>query len=176
MTFAFYGYCMHTVIHIQHANLNYAECLASHDPYFDLMPATWTCLLGSRGSGKSSLIPPLCSFITSANQAEFTYNTDEIQQHTVYLCPSSMFLPWLYVLDNLMMQAHFTTIYHAMVWLRYALKRGDGKPHDLDLAQSIGTSSGQAFLKTRLPAVMFSMIVGLSVYGGGHCSVLLSMT
>jgi putative hydroxymethylpyrimidine transport system ATP-binding protein len=76
---------------------------------FTLPAGKWTCLLGPSGIGKTTLLRLIANLVSDDNTLlNADINSDAslpLKDQIAYLAQSDLLLPWLTVLDNVMLQA-----------------------------------------------------------------------
>lgn len=104
---------IHLDISITDAGLRYA---GASEPVFSnlnlqLEAGQWTCLLGSSGCGKTSLLRMLAGLIGEEHQTSGTVQDQHGQplgQRIAYMAQQDLLLPWLTVLDNVCLKARLS--------------------------------------------------------------------
>ena len=96
------------------AALRYANSQADTftDLNLTLEGASWTCLLGASGCGKSSLLRLLAGLIDSQHQVSGDISCSDklpLTNRIAYMAQQDLLLPWLNVIDNVCLKARLTT-------------------------------------------------------------------
>ena len=74
--------------------------------HLDIGSGEWTCLLGASGVGKSTVLRLLAGLETGAQfKGKILFDGDLEQQPIAYMAQSDLLLPWLSVLDNVLLGA-----------------------------------------------------------------------
>jgi putative hydroxymethylpyrimidine transport system ATP-binding protein len=93
---------------IRNAHLRYGDQILFDGLDLSLMEGKWTCLLGPSGVGKSTLLR-LVADLTSVGEAdELTAEIadhQELKKNIAYMAQQDGLLPWLTVLDNVLLGA-----------------------------------------------------------------------
>ena len=95
------------------AALRYANSQADTftDLNLTLEGASWTCLLGASGCGKSSLLRLLAGLIDSQHQVSGDISCSDklpLTNRIAYMAQQDLLLPWLNVIDNVCLKARLT--------------------------------------------------------------------
>jgi putative hydroxymethylpyrimidine transport system ATP-binding protein len=97
---------MQPSLHIRHAFLSFQNRVLFNDLNLDLIAGKWTCLLGPSGVGKTSLLRLIAGLpekdATIHAQISTSNNIDHTQQVS-YMAQTDSLLPWLNVLDNVLL-------------------------------------------------------------------------
>lgn len=126
---------------IKNACLRYAGQLLFNNLNCQLPAGKTTCLLGSSGVGKSSLLRLIAGLYNTDSQQQATIETSDAQplQHRVaYMAQNDLLLPWLTVLDN--------------VLLGYRLRKHPLLEKDIAYAHQLLYKVGLAQATTKLPS------------------------
>jgi putative hydroxymethylpyrimidine transport system ATP-binding protein len=101
-------------IHIHEANLAFRDVVLFNDLNLTLQGGRCTCLLGPSGIGKSTLLRLIAGLITPTTSArEHTRisariqvdNDQPVSTQIAYMAQQDLLLPWLTVLDNVLLGA-----------------------------------------------------------------------
>lgn len=109
---------MHIGIEITNGAMQYlhAETAVLNNINMHFPAQKWTCILGKSGCGKTSLLRYLAGLLTneitwqgelhiSSNMSE---HISELSQHIAYMAQQDLLLPWLSVIDNVLLNEKFT--------------------------------------------------------------------
>ncbi|TEW53736.1 ABC transporter ATP-binding protein [Psychromonas sp. RZ22] len=102
-------------ITIRDASLRYNESQLSvlQSLNMDIPAAQWTCILGRSGCGKSSLLRYLANLLDNKVQwsGQLSINCNiKLQEQVAYMAQQDLLMPWLSVLDNVMLSEQFGVI------------------------------------------------------------------
>ncbi len=94
-------------VHIKNASLEFDGRLLFDNLDFELSGGQWTCLLGASGVGKTTLIKLIADLVDNAQaRAEITTSDGEpLKERVAWMAQQDLLLPWLDVLDNVMLGA-----------------------------------------------------------------------
>lgn len=93
-------------IHIQDVSLSYQGTPVFAPLNLTLRAGKWTALLGASGVGKSSLLRLMAGLNTADELSSGTITADNdstVSQQIAWMAQTDMLLPWLTVLDNLLL-------------------------------------------------------------------------
>ncbi|MDR3477095.1 MAG: ABC transporter ATP-binding protein [Gammaproteobacteria bacterium] len=91
---------------IQNARLSYDKSILFNNLSLTLAGGKWTCLLGPSGVGKSSLLRLIANLSSGSTQisAEITTDTNQpLSELIAYMAQTDLLLPWLNVLENVLL-------------------------------------------------------------------------
>lgn len=92
-------------LNLQNLSLTYQNTLLFDDMNLTLHEGKWTCLLGPSGVGKSSLLRMIAHLHTVETRIKgkiFCSNEMPVEQQIAYMGQSDLLMPWLNVLDNVL--------------------------------------------------------------------------
>lgn len=110
----------------------------------------WTCILGQSGCGKSSLLRYLANLLTNKVQWSGDITTQppcDYQHEIAYMAQQDLLMPWLSVLDNVMISTKF-----AGKLSKHDKKTQLDKAHSL--LQQVGLADKGAYLPQQLSGGM----------------------
>ena len=90
-------------IYIHHAFLAYDHVVIFNDLNLTIRAGQWTCLLGSSGVGKSTLLRMIANLVSPNTHIRgeiICDNQSSLAQQISYMAQSDLLMPWLTVLDN----------------------------------------------------------------------------
>lgn len=93
---------------IRNLTLAYGDVVLFDHLNLTLKPGQWTCLLGSSGVGKSTLLRLIANLTTpnASFQGEITTNSPEpLADQVSYMAQTDLLLPWLTTLDNILISS-----------------------------------------------------------------------
>lgn len=104
-----------TTLHIKNATLAFAKRIIFSNINLTVQTGQWVALLGTSGIGKSCLLRLIANLLPAT--ANYTgkivlENQTSLSEHIAYMSQSDSLLPWLNVLDNVMLVCklkHFST-------------------------------------------------------------------
>jgi len=76
----------------------------------DILAGQWTCILGRSGCGKSTLLRYLANLLENKVQWSGEINSQprcEIKDQVAYMAQQDLLMPWLSVIDNVMLSTKF---------------------------------------------------------------------
>ncbi|KPU83264.1 hydrogenase expression protein [Psychromonas sp. PRT-SC03] len=107
---------------------------------------SWTCLLGKSGCGKSSLLRHIAGLLdnTAHWKGELTTAPEcQLENEVAYMAQQDLLMPWLSVLDNVLLSSRFLKKSHM-----------DQKKRALSLLDSVGLAQQEAVFPQQLSGGM----------------------
>lgn len=95
-----------TALHIRNATLHYKQQPIFADINLSITEGCWVALLGISGIGKSSLLRLIAGILTADERHQGELNSDlhpQANQQIAYMGQTDLLLPWLSVLDNVLL-------------------------------------------------------------------------
>lgn len=107
-----------------------------------VLDGQWTCLLGRSGCGKTSLLRYLAGLLDEkvewAGELQSHFAHDELKDQVAYMAQQDLLMPWLSVLDNVMLSTRFGKRVGSVFVKGDQTKLGDQKEQALSLLEKVG--------------------------------------
>jgi putative hydroxymethylpyrimidine transport system ATP-binding protein len=93
-------------ISVKADRLAFGDTLLFENIEFDLPAGAWTCLLGPSGVGKTTLLRLIANLVPDVENISITCSDDKpLANLTAYMAQQDLLMPWLSVLENVLLGA-----------------------------------------------------------------------
>jgi putative hydroxymethylpyrimidine transport system ATP-binding protein len=93
-------------ISVKADRLAFGDTLLFENIEFDLPAGAWTCLLGPSGVGKTTLLRLIANLVPDVENISITCSDNKpLAGRTAYMAQQDLLMPWLSVLDNVLLGA-----------------------------------------------------------------------